>query len=249
MPEWIRASVAAIAIAALAPSPVLAEEIPLAEAVVLAELNDTDGDLGFHALIDGEGWKRLKIVDPSKRVILDVMNKGRLAKQGLTELFFESAEPGFDELTAEEFFERFPEGEYEIEAVGIEGDTLEGEALFTHVMPAPANITSPVSDCETPIELGAGVDLVIAWDAVTTSHPTIGTSDPGIVITGYEVTVEREEPEPVLVYRVDLPADATTLTVPAAFMALGTAFKFAVLSREASGNQTSVESCVDVAED
>jgi hypothetical protein len=31
------------------------------------------------------------------------MNKGRLGNQGLTEIFFESAEPGFDEFSAEEF--------------------------------------------------------------------------------------------------------------------------------------------------
>ena len=35
------------------------QEIPFDEADVFAELNDTDGDLGFHALIDGEAWDRL----------------------------------------------------------------------------------------------------------------------------------------------------------------------------------------------
>ena len=33
------------------------EEIPFADADLFFELNNTDGDLGIHALIDGEGWK------------------------------------------------------------------------------------------------------------------------------------------------------------------------------------------------
>ena len=249
LPGIVLASVLALGAFSLPASAVKAEEIPLDEAAVFAELNHTDGDLGFHAKADGEGWKRLKIIDPAKRVILDVMNKGRLAQQGLTELFFESAEPGFDELSPEEFFERFPEGEYEIEGVSIEGDTLEGEAEFTHVMPAPVNITSHTLSCETPEELLPGDPLTITWDPVTTSHPDVGEDvGTGIVITGYEVTVEREEPEPNLAYVVELPADATTLTVPAAFLSLGSEFKFAVLVREESGNQTSVEGCVEIAE-
>ena len=47
--------------------------------------------------------------------MLNVRVKGRLQKQGLTEFFFESAEPTFDELEPADFFKRFPEGEYEIE--------------------------------------------------------------------------------------------------------------------------------------
>ena len=37
------------------------EEIPFAEANLFFELNDTDGDLGIHALIDGEPWQRLEL--------------------------------------------------------------------------------------------------------------------------------------------------------------------------------------------
>lgn len=71
-------------------------EIPFSVANVFLELNDTDGDLGIHALIDGQ------------------------RQQGLTELFFESAEPPFDELPPETFFRRFPEGEYEVEGMALD---------------------------------------------------------------------------------------------------------------------------------
>lgn len=40
-------------------------ELPFDVAKVFVQLNDTDGDLGFHAQIDGEAWTLLKIKDPN----------------------------------------------------------------------------------------------------------------------------------------------------------------------------------------
>ena len=68
------------------------DEIEWEVAEVFFELNDTDGDLGIHALIDGEPWKRLTIEDTNERRILGVGVRGRLRRQGLTEIFFESAD-------------------------------------------------------------------------------------------------------------------------------------------------------------
>jgi hypothetical protein len=112
-------------------------EIPFPVADVLAELNNTDGDLGFHALIDGEAWKLLEIRGPDGRRILLLRPRSALAQQGLTQLFFESAEPPFDVLTPEEFFERFPEGEYQISGRTIERVELESTDEFTHLLAAP----------------------------------------------------------------------------------------------------------------
>ena len=36
------------------------DQVPFDVANVFAELNDTDGDLGFHALIDGDAWKNAR---------------------------------------------------------------------------------------------------------------------------------------------------------------------------------------------
>ena len=95
------------------------------------------------------------MVAPEDRVLLAVSNEGRLGLQGLTELFFESAEPNFDDLSAAEFFARFPEGEYEIEGLTLAGQSLESVSGFTHVMPAPpANIT--ISGKEAPAECEEG---------------------------------------------------------------------------------------------
>jgi hypothetical protein len=155
------------------------EEIPFDEANIFFELNDTDGDLGIHALIDGEPWKRLEIEGPRERELLDIRVKGRLRRQGLTEIFFESAEPSFDELRPKRFFRRFPEGNYEIEGVTLEGDELESTAILTHLLPAPPeNIMvsgiPAAEDCdEDPLPLVSG-PVIISWDPVTDSHPEIG---------------------------------------------------------------------------
>jgi hypothetical protein len=227
---------------------------------VYAELNDTDGDLGFHALIDGEAYKHLEIEDPSEREILDLTVKGRLRRQGLTELFFESAEPSFDDLTPEQFFRRFREGMYEIKAITLEGDELESEDLFWHVMPAPADgislndadIELDEVDCdiEATIPEVSGPTVTIAWDEVNTSHPDIG--DEGEIIPAlYEVVVEAalevDGEEFTSVYSVVLPPNQRSMTVPAEFIALSDEFKYEILVKEATGgNQTAVESCFEV---
>jgi hypothetical protein len=229
------------------------DEISFEVADVYAELNDTDGDLGFHALIDGEPWKYLKIEDPRERVILWVSSMGRLRRQGLTELFFESAEPPFDELTPEQFFRRFPAGIYEIESRTLEGDEQESEDLFWHVMPAPPDgisvsgteIDPEEVDCdEGPIpmvEPADNGDVIISWAPVEDSHPEIGREGE-IEVAFYQVVLEEEESGLKLSF--DLPPDQISVTVPGAFIALGAEFKFEILVKEErGGNQTAVESC------
>jgi hypothetical protein len=233
------------------------QEFDVAE--LFFELNDTDGDLGIHALIDGDPWKELEIEDKRGRTMLEVEVKGRLRKQGLTEIFFESAEPTFDELPLKKFFRRFPAGVYEIEGETLEGDELESETELTHVMPAPAgNITvngaharpsSLEDECDEDNPPIVSDDVVIEWYPVTTSHPTIGESDPDIEIIRYQAVAEWEDDdENVFVSSIDLPAPEDTtvpmsVTIPSGFFRPGTEFKVEVLVREESYNQTAVESC------
>jgi hypothetical protein len=237
------------------------DEKPFAEANIFFELNNTDGDLGIHALIDGEPWKRLEIEDPREREMLDIRVTGRLRRQGLTEIFFESAEPPFESddpsevtLSPERFFRRFREGIYEIEGETLKGEELESEVLLTHLLPAPPeDITvsgSPAAeDCDAedlPIVDG-DEPVIIRWEPVTHSHPEIGRTEEEIEVVKYQVVVEREE-STLLVFSVDLPPAVTQVEIPADFIALGEEFKFEILVREASGNQTAVESCFVVVE-
>lgn len=212
------------------------------------ELNHTAGDLGIHALIDGDPWPRLAIDDPSGGRMLDIEVKGRLRPQGLTELFYESAEPTFDKLPPKEFFSRFPEGEYKITGATLDGKALASAVRLSHVIPAPAGnlkvsgIAVP-KDCETGRVPAVAAPVVIGWAPVTSSHPDLGKSGP-VEVEKYEVTVER--PQPVsLSFTVNLPSSAKSFEVPKDFLALdsGEGFKFTIMVRAASGNQTGVEGC------
>lgn len=225
------------------------QETPFDEAHLFFELNHTDGDLGIHALVDGDAWKRLTIEDPNNVRMLDVVVRGRLRRQGLTEIFFESAEPSFDELAPEKFFRRFPEGTYHIEGVTLEGAELENEVQLSHVMPAPAgNIqlsgVDAAENCDIDPLPSVSAPVIIDWAPVTQSHPDLGKSG-AVMIEHYQLVLEREEPS-LLVFSVDLPPDVTQFEFPADFLALGDEFKFEIITRATNGNQTAVESCFEV---
>ena len=241
------------------------EELEWEVAEVFFELNDTDGDLGIHALVDGEPWKRLQIEDAAEKRILGVGVRSRLRRQGLTEIFFESAEPPFDELPPETFFARFPEGTYEVEGTSLDGLEIESETEITHAMPAPpvptVNGIAAAEQCddEEPGYDAPVIDAdeyVIAWAAVTKTHPDLGTprDSDDITIVNYQVVVEAELETPdgeefTSIFSVILPPDVTEMSIPAEFMDQTDAFKYEVLAREESWNQTAIESCFLTAED
>jgi hypothetical protein len=225
------------------------QEKPFEEARLFFELNDTDGDLGIHGLVDGDEWKRLQIDDPNDVLMLDVMVRGRLRRQGLTEIFFESAEPPFDELSPREFFRRFPEGVYDIDGVTLAGAELESEVRLSHVLPAPAsNIrisgVAAAENCDAEPLPSVQTPVVINWDPVTRAHPTIGKRG-AVRIDHYELILEREEPT-LLTFSVELPPEVTGFEAPTGFIELGDAFKFEIIARATNGNQTAVESCFEL---
>ena len=239
---------AAIAmLCATAPGTTIAA-VPFAEAQLFFELNDTDGDLGIHALIDGNAWKQLRIEDPDEREILFILATGSLRRQGMTEFFFESAEPSFDDLRPEQFFRRFPAGTYEISAVPRSGTELGSEVVVSHVMPAPAGNISiggqpAAENCDAAVlpKAPGNQTLTVSWAAVTTSHPEIG--DPGnVTIAEYEVIVEADDVK----LSANLPPGQTQLQVPASFLALSDEWKLEILARATNFNRTAVETCFTV---
>jgi hypothetical protein len=216
------------------------------EAEIFVELNDTDGDLGLHASIDGEPWTSLEIEGPYERKLLDIFSVGHLRNQGMTQLSFESAEPPFDVLDPADFFRRFPEGRYEIEARAQGGGTLEGTAVLSHVLAAPpenilvSGMPAAESCDATPLPK-VFAPVIIRWDPVTTSHPDIGKSGP-IKVSRYQFFVERAG----VTLSIDLPATITEFEVPRAVTDLGKDFKFEIIARTTTGNNTAVESCFHV---
>ena len=244
-------SVCSLAIAALTLSTATAveaaDEIAFSEARVYFELNDTDGDLGLHASIDGIPWKSLAIVDPGDRRILSVVPTGRLRRQGMTQLFFESAEPPFDELPPETFFARFPEGVYEVEGFTLEGEEMESTVRLSHrLADRPRNLringVPAAESCDEPDVPTVSAPVVITWDPVTQSHPTLGPRGPATV-ERYQVFAEQRKPN-ALKYSLDLPPTATQYTIAPELIAVGDKeYKFEIQVREANGNQTAVENC------
>ena len=113
------------------------QSIPLDEAQVLAELNDTDGDLGFHALFDGEAWDRLTVRDPDGRLILlgPASPEPRAAgpdRAVLRERRAVVRRAGRRKSSSS----ASPRGRYTISGRTLEGDRLEGSGPVQPCMPA-----------------------------------------------------------------------------------------------------------------
>jgi hypothetical protein len=232
--------------AAIARHPAAQGRVRFTEAEVFFELNETDGDLGIHASVDGGQWTELAIDGPGDRMLLDIVSRGRLRSQGLTQLFFESAEPPFDVLAPDEFFRRFPEGRYEIEARLQDGGEVTGTALLSHVLAGPPqNVTvsgvPAAESCDAPVLPNVFAPVTIRWDPVTGSHPELGKRGP-VQISRYQLFVEQQN----IRLSLDLPPTVTEFEIPTAVTDLGDEFKFEIIVRTAAGNNTAVESCFAV---
>lgn len=213
------------------------------EAELFFELNDTDGDLGIHASIDGEPWTDLKIEGPGEHALLQILSRGFLRTQGLTQLFFESAEPPFDELSPPEFFRRFPEGRYEIEGRAQGGGEIESTAFLSHVLAAPplgilVSGVPAAESCDAAVLPIVTAPVTIRWDPVTKSHAEIGRPGP-IKVSRYQLVVERDG----VTLSLDLPPTVTEFEIPTGVTDLGKEFKFEIIVRTTAGNSTAVESC------
>jgi hypothetical protein len=229
-------------------------ELPFSEARLYFELNHTDGDLGIHGLIDGDAWKSLEIEGPGEQQLMNVWIRGNLRKQGMTEIFFESDEPSFDELSPAAFFKRFPEGIYEIEGITLEDEELEAELRLSHAMPAPpggvkVNGKSSAVNCDANLPV-VTEPVTLDWNAVTRSHPSVGKPNVNVTVLTYEVVgeIEREGQNPdVLVFSALLPRNVTEFEFPESFTALADGeMKFEIVTKLTNGNQTAVESCFEI---
>ncbi|HEX9706097.1 MAG TPA: hypothetical protein VGA24_00500, partial [Steroidobacteraceae bacterium] len=230
------------------------QELEFEEAHLYLELNDTDGDLGIHGLIDGDAWKSLEIEGPNEQLLMNVWIRGNLRKQGMTELFFESDEPNFSELSPAAFLNRFPQGVYEIEGITLEGDELEAEVKLSHVLAGrPGNIKvngqNSAANCDATLPV-VSEPVTLDWNAVTQSHPTIGKSGVAVKVQQYEVVgeIEREGKIPeVLVFSAILPKTVTKFEFPEDFTALADGeMKFEIVTKLDNDNQTAVESCFEI---
>ncbi len=213
----------------------------IATAKLIIEYNATDGDLGVHGAFDDHGWKYLCVFDPTGRQILEVGPQAQLRDLTMAGIFFESREPPSSEFSFADLEAAFAEGEYSVRGESFDGTILVGSATFTHDVPAPPTITSPVIASDprgarkNPVSLQ---DLVIGWNQVTRT-----VAGGPVNITGYEVIITKDvadDPNGFSrpTYDVHVPATATSLSVPAEFLQAGTVYDLEVLALEVSGNQT-----------
>lgn len=213
---------------------------PFAVAELFFELNDTDHDLGIHSAIDGGTWTSLDVKGPL-HPLLSIVSQGRLQSQGLTQLAFESAEPKFEELHPNHFFRRFPEGIYDISARAQGGGNFRSKVRLSHVMAAPPVAT--VSDlaaadgCDTALPEVVS-PVLIEWDPVTTSHPRVGKAGP-VTISRYQFFVQQGDTK----LSIDLLPTVTEFEIPRSITDAGGVFKFEIIARTSTGNNTSMESC------
>ena len=77
----------------------------------------------------------MEVKDPNGNIVLDVLGINSIGMQGITELFFESAEPSFDVQTLDELLALFPEGTDRFKGRTTKGKNLKGKAKLTHRHP------------------------------------------------------------------------------------------------------------------
>ncbi len=243
--KLLLSAVALVLSAGVGLSPTSVHAAEFSELRPLIELNATDGDAGLQIMIDADRWQRVTVHAPNGELIYEVVGSGSVQQQGMTENFFESAEPDCQELPLADVLKRFPAGEYVFTGETIDGDKLEDEATLTHALPgAPQNLSpnkiGGVDPANTVITWAAGVDLG--------ECPPIGVdiADPGDVeLFAYQVIVQREEPEPALDFIIEVPPETTRVEMPGVFMTEDSIYKFEIIAIEArddeKGNQTVVE--------
>ena len=211
---------------AIAQSPVV---IPLKDARMKIELNATDRDVGIQLFIDADPWRRMDVFDPNGAVVFSSITSGRVGLQGGTELFLESAEPNFNQLSLAAFLARFPAGVYRVQGEGLAGEILLGSAKFSHNMPQGPQLLSPGEDAEVDPD-----NTVVRWSRVPPPN--------GSPIVGYQVLVVKPNSGlaalPKIILDVMMPATATSMAVPAGFLLAGSAYEWEVLAIESGGNQT-----------
>jgi len=212
----------------------------LGECKALIEINATDGDIGFHFLMDGDDLVKSEVRNPDGKKIFKADAKKELREQFMTETFVESAEPLCwpdpeadpedleDIVTLEEFLERWMPGTYVFKGKGDEGEKLRGETELTYELPAaPADLM--YDDMTGLISWAAGDDLGncasnddlddLVAEGVLPVHPEDVTVAAWEVV--FEPDVDDGDPLGQLKFTIRVAGDITTkvVTVPAEYLA------------------------------
>lgn len=134
------------------------------------EENTSDEDLGVQCNVGTDPCEKLFITGTDGVKMLGVLTGGTLFTHGMSDIFFESAEPNYEEVSRSDILARFPEGEYVFEAKTLNGTRALGTVTLSHTIPTGPVITSPVPDGETedgdPLATVPPGNLTITWEEV-----------------------------------------------------------------------------------
>lgn len=205
------------------------------ECKVLIEINATDGDIGFHFLMDGHDLTSAWIFNPDWKQVFQDSARGPLRQQKLTETFAESAEPlcwedpeaDDDEriVNLGDFLGRWDAGFYYFLGRGNRHEWSYGETELTYHLPAaPADVDfdgklimwdsgDDLGNCATRQEL----DDFVA-NGILPLHPGEVDIDTWEVVLVPEV--EEGDPVGMLKYSIRVPGDIfpREVSVPAQFL-------------------------------
>jgi hypothetical protein len=206
------------------------------ECKTLIEINATDGDIGFHFLMDGDDLISAWFNDPTGARVFRDFARGPLREQKLTETFAESAEPlcwddpeaDPDEeiVTLEEFLERWAAGTYRFRGQGEDGEKSKGETELSHALPAaPADLgfDGSVISWDAGDDLGNCASFAELNDLVAGGVLPVHPED--VPVAAWEVVLEPDvedgDPTGELVFSIRLPGDVAprAVTVPADYLA------------------------------
>ncbi|HEX5787855.1 MAG TPA: hypothetical protein VFY03_06725 [Woeseiaceae bacterium] len=200
------------------------------ECKVLVEINATDGDIGFHFLMDGHKLRAAALFNPLHQRIFGYVTRRELRQQYLTETFAESEEPlcydptldddpendDEDFVTLEDFLDRWHAGTYKFFGVGADWELSFGSSELTFNLPAaPTDLEYAAEvdddDVEGEITWSPGDDLGECSDGMELLPVAPGN----VPVAAWEVVVEPdvEGPLSAFTYVVRIPGDVAELEV------------------------------------
>ncbi len=213
------------------------------ECKVLIEINATDGDIGFHFLVDGDNLIRTVLFNPDHRKIFSYVARRELREQFVTETFAESAEPlcwlepeavaeaaledeELEIVTLEDFLETWSAGPYHFFGIGEDWEFSHGVTVLTKAIPAAPDLECTGCGFDgSSISWDAGVDLgTCATEAELDDlvGEVVGEGDlpihpKDVMVDAWEVVfepdVEDDDPRGAFVYSVRVAGDISPMEV------------------------------------
>lgn len=209
------------------------------ECKVLVEINSSDGDVGFHFLMDGTDLIRGAIYNPRHKQIFRDVARRELRQQFLTETFAESAEPlcwfdpeedPEDVVTLEEFLDRWMAGTYYFFGVGADWALSFGHTELSFALPAaPDDVDFDTESGEISWEPGDDLGNCAEGEDEDPNVPNLADvmhlldmAPEDVPVKTFEVVLEPDvdddDPRNGLKYTVRVPPSENSVTVPADYL-------------------------------